>query len=198
MMKFFGKEPKLAIKTREENSDNVLLEPCALIASEPPHSLSDAHKNFVKEVLLGAVCAAVLLPIGLTISYIEYNLRLVLERPWGERTDLGALDFWFVLSACIYSPLIEELIFRGILTRGIRSLLETTSINQSSAKAISAASSALLFATAHSYGSVSSRFFSALAAELLVHKTEGRLTAAVANHMTHNAIITASVALFSR
>jgi membrane protease YdiL (CAAX protease family) len=135
----------------------------------------------------GLAAGAVALAYGLALHRVSWL------RDWAESEstvlpdfDSGSVPGWFVALGVFAAPLFEEFIFRGILYRGLRRSLDAR-------RAVLA--SALVFALVHPVVAAAPVFVMALLAAAAYERT-GWLATPIVAHMSYNALVLGSAALF--
>jgi membrane protease YdiL (CAAX protease family) len=192
-MNFFNKNSSRTIK--DENTDRC---DSLTVLSKlfPPYSDTSSLSKKNKEILFAVVCTVVVYPLRLAIVMIEECLRSAPNIPLkktsisfhSDELNMNELIIILVIM-CIISPIIEEVVIRGMLTPAIRWTLEKTQVmSHSAAKASAILCSALFFASLHG-GQKSGRFLGAITYEFLMATTDNNLRSAIAAHFTHNSIV---------
>jgi len=132
-----------------------------------------------KEMLIIAIVVAVpIWALQLFVIYGEYGLPSGLQRPWLVRPWSELMVAWFV------APLIEEIIFRGLIFYFLRSrfgLLAAVAVTS------------LLFASAHEVHSVAvlAFFFLCAVSKALIAVRTRSLTPAILAHAADNVLFSA-------
>jgi membrane protease YdiL (CAAX protease family) len=152
----------------------------------PPAGGRRRLSALVLGVAAGALAGVLALAYGVVVQQVE------VLREWAEQgrqllpeLEHGEVPGWFLALGVLAAPLFEELIFRGILYRGLRRSLQAAS---------AVLFSALVFALVHPAVSALPVFVMALLAAAAYERT-GWLATPIAAHMTYNAILLGSSAL---
>lgn len=139
--------------------------------------ISSAIKQYTISSLLCTFELILVSLLKLSNTPIQRNIERVAQ-------NIRKATLLTLLADVIY----EELIFRGILRPSIKGVLEIATGNSNIAKYGSSIISSGLFASAHTYGSMFSRFFNALTYDSLKDES-GSLIAPIAAHAALNAIV---------
>ncbi len=152
----------------------------------PPSGVLRSARALGLGIGAGLLAGVLALIYGMVVERVEWL------REWAEQSrsglpglEQGELQVWFVVLAVLAAPLFEELIFRGILYRGLRRSLRAR-------QAVLA--SALVFALVHPAVAALPVFLMALLAAAAYERT-GWLATPIAAHMTYNALMLSGAAL---
>lgn len=161
--------------------------------------------NWFKESVWGVWCYVCSLPLvaaGMLVSnrlMVEYTTTdngleqtTVPEHPvlgWVLEGDTTTL-FLIAMVTCVFAPLTEEMVFRGMFYRHLRD--KTNRWGHAASVIVSALINGLIFALIHPQGILYVPVLLALAiAFSLAREWRGSIAAPIAMHFTHNALITA-------
>ncbi len=161
------------------------------------HAFSCAHKSlsyhqqWMREIMYGVIGCMSSYPVIIAIQAIGHAYNHKKPHKWYAK---HLFDFPEIrMYVRFHAPIVEELVFRGLLLRGLHhTLTKVTNLNDTQIAITSSLCNSLLFSAAHPKGARLHTFIGGLAMTGLTYVFDGSLISAFACHATNNNIVVAT------